>query len=990
MVITAAETRIDPDGWDAAVADVGGPQIVVGGPGTGKSEFLVRRVAHLVVDRGVPGHDILVVSFGRRGAADLGRRIQERLRPAPMTVNVATFHSVAAGIVEAHAAGRGWAAPPQILTGPEQAALVRDLLAGEDPADWPAMFRPLLRSSSFAAEVTDFLLRSAEQLLGPDAIVARRRDDWRGMPGLMRRYREALVERGRIDYGTLLAEAVGAVESGLGTDRYAHVLADEFQDITVAQARLLAALVAGHHHLTAAADPYQSIYSFRGAALENVPRFGETFGGTDAPARRLVLTTSFRTPAAVLASAERVTSRDIPGAAGPVTPAGDGGRVDVHVFGQRTEEAEWIAAEILRLHLTEGLPYGSVAVFVRSKRRFLAELSRALQRRGIPHDEPGSRQADQPAARLLGDLSTAAASPGPAEIDRAVRHILLGPCFALPLGTLRELERERHATGATWPEVIRSHLPEAKAVAELLDDAAWATDVPAVEALWHVWSGLPQLTAVATDPERAAERQSWASLSQVLGRWNDRNPGATIRDYHRLLTTEEFEAEPLLSHTPAGEDRVTVTTLHQAKGLEFDTVFVADAVEGTFPDLRVRDSLLGVRHLLPGVPEDSTAYRRFRLQEERRLAYTAMTRARRRVVWTATATGFEEGAGVPSRFLALVAGTSSVEDAATPPPGRTTPVTPLEAEAMLRRLAADPAAGGAHRVAALSLLAGGARWGLRSPWSFAGLRERGPDGGLVAEPLRLSPTHGEAYEECPRSYALTRRLDIAAHRSPHARLGTLVHAVFEVVERAAMERGEAHATLEEAEAELERRFDEGELDGEPHAQAWLERARESIRSLYGAGRWPGKGPAVALERRMSLTVEGTEWVGKADRIEDRGGKLAVVDHKTSGSPVAVAEGESSLQLGFYMLGAAEDPELAAVGRPAAAELWYPYAGRTARKVTLRPFDPARLDEVRDRLAGITRGIRAEDWTAVPSPGCERCPVRSLCPANPEGREGFVA
>ena len=1000
--LAVADERIAPDEWHGAVADVAGPQIVVGGPGTGKTEFLVRRALRLL-EQGVPGEEVLVLSFGRRGVADLDERIRHGLDRARPAVTVSTFHSLAAAVMEARFADRGWTEPPHILTGPEQTSLVRELLDREDPVAWSPASRGLLSSATFANEVTDFMLRASEQMLGPDDIAAFGRDDWRGLAEFVDRYRSALVVAGRIDYGMLLAEATAILESHGAILPVRYVLVDEYQDTTLAQARLLAAIAGAAGNVTAAADPYQSIYSFRGAAVQNVARFPETFRAANgSPGRRLVLTTSFRTPAAILTAAESVAGHDLPGAAGPVLPAAGSGRVDVHRFDQHTAEAEWIAGEILRLHLVEHLPYSRMAVFVRSKRRFLPELSRALERRGIPHDPPDSRLVEQPAVRFVLDLLVAATSEDAGEVTRCVRRLLLGPWFRVPLGVLRDLERSHTAGGRTWVETLDRGLPEAAVVARLLVDGTWATEVPAVEGAWRVWSSVPQLAAVALDPDRRSDREAWTSLMQVLGRWNERNPNATLAEYARLIVEEEFEARPLLSYSRPDDDRVTVTTLHQAKGLEFAVVFIADTVEGVFPDLRVRDSLLGVRHLLPDVPHDAGDYRRFRLQEERRLAYTGMTRASQRIVWTATAAGFEEGRGIPSRFLALVAGARTVEEAVTAPEDHLRPVTHAEAEALLRRLAADPGAalpfaarsdgGGAFahaplRAAAIRVLAEGPRWGLRSPAVFAGFRERGPDTGLLGERLRLSPSQADAFAACPRRYALERRLGIGETAGVHAELGMLLHDVLEAVESAAMEAGLTHGRLDDALEELDQRFVGESFGGEPYATAWKRRATTVLTELYE--RWPDGGAPLHLERELSAEIAGVEWVGRADRIERRGGGYVVVDYKTGSSHPTVREAAESLQLGFYVLASMADPEVCAAGEPKGAELWFPWAGRSRKTLLRRHFEMANLQLVEERLAAVADGIRSERWQATPSEDCDRCAVRIVCPAQPSGREGFV-
>lgn len=992
--IDVPELRIRPSDWPAAIASTDGPQIVVGGPGTGKTEFLVRRVLHLVEDRAVPAGSILVLSFSRRGTADLENRVRRGLSSSVPRIDVATFHSLASRVVESHAIRLGWQRPPELLTGPEQVDVVQRLLAGADRTRWSPPFRGLLGSATFAGEVTEFILRTREQVMSVTEVrrLESERDDWKGIGDFLSDYDRYLRSAGRVDYGTLLASAVevleGADEPGSVTRQLSHVLVDEYQDTTPAQARLLEALVPAGGNLTAAADPYQSIYSFRGADVRNVAEFPHRFRDTGGlPARRMVLTTSFRVPGEILAAAERVTGGDLPGAAGPVVPASVGGRVDVHRFEQETEEAEWIADEMQRMHLEDRIPYSSMGVFVRSKHRTVPDLVRALHRRGIPHEEPDARLSERAPARFVLDLVAAATGlDGPAGTARAIRRILLGPICSISLGTLRAVERARLADPmGSWTKAIRTAAPEADQIANLLENDEWATETSAADGLWRIWSALDAVSAVVSDPDRADEREAWASLSQVMRRWNERNPASTLADYRRLTEEEGFEARPLLSYRRPHRDTPTITTLHQCKGLEFDVVFIADAVEGVFPDLRTRDSLLGVRHLMAHLPHDTAGYRAFRLQEERRLAYTAMSRARRRVVWTATTAGIEEGRGRPSRFLALAAGTPTVAAAATPAPPHERPITPREAEGMLRRALADPALEPPRRLAALSVLISSGDGPLRSPLTYAGMLERGSDTAVIGPDHTMSPSQAEAYETCPRRYVLERHLRIGAASSVYLDFGSMLHAALESVERRAMAEGLEHASVGDALRAWRSAFDPAAFGGGPFAEAWLARGEAALRHLYD--NWPGSGRAVAVERPLRLDLGGRNWRGRADRIEEDGDAIGIVDYKTSGSAARKADVEESLQLGFYVLAAGADPDLADRGPARRAEMWFPAAGGTTVKT--RRFDMANLDRVRGRLGALAEGIFAEDWHPEPGAHCARCPVRPLCPAWLEGREAFL-
>jgi superfamily I DNA/RNA helicase len=288
--------------------------MVVAGPGTGKTEFLVRRVAHLVRSGEARRDQIVVLCFSRRAAADLRSRIDQAIGAQGVPVDATTFHSLALRLLETAAGGER----PVPLTTPEQVGIVAEILAREDPTNWPVTYGGILASPAFATEVADFLMRCSERLLTPDDLEERaaRRADWRGLPGLYRRYLARLHDSGRTDYGVLLTQAVTLLETEAGRNlvsRYSHVLVDEYQDTSPAQARLADLLAEPSGNLTVAGDPYQSIYSFRGAELRNVADFSRRHPD----AKRLILSRSFRVPEEILEAALRVVSAGFTGPAAP-------------------------------------------------------------------------------------------------------------------------------------------------------------------------------------------------------------------------------------------------------------------------------------------------------------------------------------------------------------------------------------------------------------------------------------------------------------------------------------------------------------------------------------------------------------------------------------------------------------------------------------------------------------------------------------------------
>lgn len=978
------EIRLEPGAWDQVLAETDGPQIIVSGPGTGKTEFLVRRVSG-IIEAGKAGRDqVALLTFSRRAAARIRGRIDDALGGSGMPIYASTFHSLALRLLEA-ASER-----PIPLTTPEQIGLVGELLTTEKPDDWPVMYRGILSTPAFAAEVADFLMRCSERLLSPDDLDERAaaRADWRGIPGLFRRYRQTLEESKRTDYGTMLVSAVALLGTLEGQDlarSFRYVVVDEYQDTSPVQAEIARLLAMWTGNLTVAGDPYQSIYSFRGAELRNIARFS-----VDHPdAQRIVLGRSLRVPAQILESALRiVSSGELPGSAGPVAPAGHSGRVDTYVFDQETAEAEWIARDIEHAIRVEGVDPSSIAVLVRSKREMLNGLSRALNRRGIPHDPPESRLVEHPAVRMINDLVTVAGlggaiplvTPGEAaEADRAMRRVLLGPLVATTLGKEREILRARRRTWDAWPAVLATELPSHPGLATLLDDPAWWSSMSAIDGFWELWTRLDELERIVLDPDRHEWRQAFSSFSQVLERQAERDPGMTLARVFELSDEEGIESTPLLPYR-ALRQQVTLTTLHQAKGLEFDIVYIANAVEGVFPDLRRGRRMLRPELLSPERTTDPEAQHLFQVQEEMRLAYTAMTRARLRVVWTATSAGVDQGEHRPSRFL--VAAADPAREGNLGPPAETIgpPVTLAEAEVQLRRTLLDPASPTVDRLAAVQVLAHPQQvwW---NALAFAGVPSPGPDSSILGPSLTLSPSQADSYDTCPRKYALERRLRLTESSSPYAALGTLVHAALEAAETEIVGSGKTHADIDDALSHLERAWAAADFGTPQLNAAWLKHAQEGVIKLYET--WPSNGTPVELEKKVAAVIGDVQWVGIIDRLERTPTGLKVIDYKTSKSPPSVDTAKRSLQLAFYARAVAEGYDEPVIE----AQMWFPRV--KSKAVTKRSLDMGLLDEVRQKMEEITRSIQDESWEPRVNARCDRCEFRLSCPAWPEGKGAYL-
>ncbi|MFF8783811.1 ATP-dependent helicase [Streptomyces sp. NPDC015125] len=435
--------RVTPPALDAgqrAVVDHRhGPLLVLAGPGTGKTTTLVESVARRVRAGGDPER-ILVLTFSRKAAVELRDRLAARLAdlegrsegppgaagggPRAGIPQATTFHSFCYALVRAHQDADLFADPMRLLSGPEQDLVVRELLAGQAElagagrarVSWPDELRACLTTRGFADEVRAVLARSRELGLGPDALgaFARRtgRPDWSAAAGFLAEYLDVLDAQGVLDYAELVHRAVLLAErtdvAAQLTASYDAVYVDEYQDTDVAQVRLLRAL-AGNHGATGApgspgrtlvafGDPDQSIYAFRGADVNGILDFPETFRrGDGTPAPVAVLGTSRRSGAALLAATRlltrrmpltRLPARTVRAHREPV-PVRDGGRVEVYTYPTPGSELDNIADILRRAHLEDGVPWREMAVLVRAGGRSLPAVRRALTSAGVPLDIDG-------------------------------------------------------------------------------------------------------------------------------------------------------------------------------------------------------------------------------------------------------------------------------------------------------------------------------------------------------------------------------------------------------------------------------------------------------------------------------------------------------------------------------------------------------------------------------------------------------------------------
>ncbi len=909
-----AAPRLD-EAQQRVVDHAGGPLLVLAGPGTGKTTTIVEAVAERIEHRGMDPGRILVLTFSRKAAGELRERITGRLHRTTREPLALTFHSYAYALVRREFVLAG-DQPPRLLSAPEQLLEIRRLLRGEiadGAARWPERLWPALPTRGFADELRDVLMRAAER--GLDGKALRRlgrmtkRDDWVAAGTFLDRYaaRFDLAPVPAYDYAEIVRIAAALLSKGATRAReqaaYDAIFVDEYQDSDPAQESLLLALAGDGRELIAVGDPDQSIYGFRGADVRALASFPEKFRAPDGSPAPVVALRTCRRSGPVLLAASRRAARRLPVAllaeetAAQAAPRAVGntahralipvsgatpGEVRILVADTSTQEAALVADTLRRAHLADGVPWRKMAVLVRSAQRQGPQLRRALVAAGVPASIAGDELPlpDEPGARPLLTLLRCALRPAALDEETAA-DLLTGPLGGADGLGLRKLRRAiggrplaEALTVTESLDLVADRIADpARRVAVLLKVAkrAIASGGTAEDVLWAVWdaSGLAGRWGRQAEHDPAADRDLDAVLALFdrAARFAEELPPGSPQLFLDSLSGQEIVADTL-AERGVREDCVRVLTAHRSKGLEWDVVVVAGVQEETWPDLRMRGSLLGADELAeaagshmgdaPRRPPDvaAAALAAQLLAEERRLFYVAVTRARKLLV--VTAAGGEESDQRPSRFLGELAGDEiEIQRAGAGTRWLSLPVLVAD----LRRVVTDPGRPGALREAAAAQLARLASAGVRGadPAQWYALTELTDDGPIVAdgESVRLSPSQVESFARCGLRWLLESA--VGAGKSDVLRhLGTVIHAAAVLISEGRPE-AEVAARIDD----IWHHLDFGSVWYGSRQRALAE---QMVRKFLD---WHAANPRelLAVEQSLRVRVGQVEITGRVDRLE---------------------------------------------------------------------------------------------------------------------------
>jgi superfamily I DNA/RNA helicase/RecB family exonuclease len=968
-----------------AIEATEGAVLVLAGPGTGKTRVISERFAHLVESGKARPEEILTLTFSRKAAGEMETRIVQTLRGSFSRLPVGTFHSFCLRIVMRYYDHLGYDSSPGLVTAQEQWRRVADLLGRQDPAQWD-MFPRMLGSRTLVQDVLDFILRAEEYLCSPADIakLARRlgRRDWAAISPFMATYQAELCRENLIDYGLIIQRAVELLESDTDIrDRvrraFRYIMVDEYQDTNHSQERLLQLLSEHHGNLFVVGDPAQSIYAFRGTTAANIAAFETTFN-----ARVIRLAESYRSPQELIDLAYRVI--EVNGNAAPLQATKDApATVRAIKHATRSDEMDWLAAEIQRLHVYDRVRYGKIAVLLRSVKDAGPGLEDVLRRHGVPYLASGGGSVlDAPVVRDVIRLLWIAAGDDTVETITAA---LNSPLFGVDPLQVRTLARDARLSDVSLEEALRAHdsihagnramaqfvalIDELRGMLDTADHSA--SFLPSL--VYRVWDSVPYFRAVL----RRGGEMSALTLGAVtvfhesVARFAERNPDATLTEYLNMIDTMAYADDAGYEPGAVTEDAVRIGSIHQAKGLEFAAVFLPHLVEGFCPSTVRTHSLADLSALSGGPvlsPEQQEAEH---LAEERRVFYVGITRAERYLYLS-----YAEGDGQPSRFIGEALGTPELQ--LNSPAEDERFLSKDAATIAFRRRFRDPASSESDKLLALYGLASLPGLDPTSWWCHIAPTENSSP--LFDSPVHTSFSRLASFENCPSSYRYAVVDLLGDSGSLATNYGGLVHKALDEIFKRPIR------SLDDALAHLDEIWDDASFRFLPLSREKKRDARAILESLYvylGDGEWPD---VLSVERTFSFTFDGHTVRGRIDRIDRVGTSgLRLVDYKTGGLK-SQNDAREDLQLALYYLACLLDPALQSLGTPEVLE--YVYLD-TARKKWFasrdQPITHDHQDVTETRLRTIFTGIMAESFAPKKGTWCRYCAFKTLCPLVPEGQ-----
>ena len=992
--VPAPGIQLNPE-QRAAAHHGDGPLVVVAGAGTGKTRVITERIRYLLdTQPELTGKEILGLTFTDKAAAEMKHRVVASARDRgeleverAEAVTLSTFHSFCNERLQE--------VDPDLK--PIDSVDHWILLRRNLPLLQLEHYRRLAEPGQFLGDFVQFFSRCQDELVTPDdyqryasaqaenfqRVRAAMPEDERQIRDeeiariqeVARAYRASdllLRERKLLTFGTQIMDAVlhlRANESLRETlrARYRYILVDEFQDTNIAQLELLWLLGGERPNLVVVGDHRQAIYRFRGASFGSFTIFLKRFSGNanleiGAPGLPLgrasggddllrPLTLNYRSAGRILRVAGQVIRHNEKPTNIPEYPLTavreDGEKVRIVTHPSTEAEAQWVSAELERLHRA-GAKWRAFAVLYRGHAH-RDRLVEALKARKIPFVIKNLTILSH---RLVRDLIAYLRLIDHLSDDVACARVLAMPAWGLePADLVRLIERTAKARGASLWDTMQASKGEGpfsgggrnlEALVEMITEfRKKARQMTAAELFDALGESLEINSTVADEDRKYFDR-----LAQFVREWQPKSETQRLKEFVEYLDYFDQAGGSINLEQESG-DAVQLMTVHAAKGLEFDNVYVLRLVQRSFPaGEKPRVLEFPAELMKEEQPQGS-----FHIQEERRLFYVAVTRARNRLTLNTVVNKRSK----PSPFLDDILMDAQVKrrdvEQLAPTPANEPPSANIDAEPVL-----------------FDMPQGRARVGSRiGEWASS---YRPP----VPEPLQISPSGIGTLDSCPQKYLFSNVWKLRGGPAAAMSFGSVMHNTIKYF-IGELAKGQT-LPLEEVERKFQIEWTSAGFEDDYQEQEYKKDGLAQLRAFH-ASTLSSPPKVIAQEKAFELPMENNVVLtGRMDQVNRLGpGEEEIIDYKT-GRPGNEEKAKKDVQLSVYALAAREVFD------------WNPARLTLHFLQTNHPVSATReekqLAKVRAQIQEAAADIRAGEFPAKPGFACRFCDYESICPAREQG------
>ena len=606
-----------------AVLQVEGPVLILAGAGSGKTRVLTHRVAYLIDEFGVNPWNILAITFTNKAAGEMRERVDKIVGFGAENIWVSTFHSSCTRILRRHADKIGYNSNFTIYDSDDSKSLMKDICK-----------RYQLETSQLKLrQIQTSISKCKDNLVGPEEYAASAGNDYlkSRISKAYTEYQSALKKNNAFDFDDLIMKTVELFKKNPEVldyyqERFRYIMVDEYQDTNNAQFELIRLLADKYRNLCVVGDDDQSIYRFRGANIRNILDFEKVYPN----ARVIKLEQNYRSTQQILDTANAVISNNYGRKDKALwTDIKDGDKVHLRQFETAPEEAEYIASEIGRLKRNGRLKYDETAVLYRTNAQ-----SRLLEERfvyeGIPYDIVGGTNFYS--RREIKDLLAYLKTIDSGMDDIAVRRIINVPKRGIGATTIEHVQNYANERQISFFEALSEAdqiVTVSRSTTKLLD---FVTMIRAFRTKMNEMSleelledvidvtGYMNYLKTLDDEDDSGDNDRAANVDELISKIAAYEENEELEQPTLTGFLEEVALVADIDRIGDDNEKVLLMTLHSAKGLEFENVYLAGMEENVFPSymtIQMEDA----------DPEG--------IEEERRLAYVGITRAKRNLTLTA-------------------------------------------------------------------------------------------------------------------------------------------------------------------------------------------------------------------------------------------------------------------------------------------------------------------------------------------------------------------